>query len=96
MPANIERPVFRKKVEAGIRQALVNPACEVLPAACQMIGVPIARHDDAGGGTHKSIGIAPVPDMLGVVGFIGGTRIASFACALHLVAEPIDLARPVG
>src|SRR5690606_34180745 len=39
------------------------------------------------------LGVAPVPDMAGIIGFIGGAIIPRLALALLLVAKAIDLGR---
>jgi hypothetical protein len=69
VPADIERPVFWEEVEGGIRQVFMDPACKALPGSGLMVGLPIAWHDNASGGTHEAIGVTPVPNMLCVVCF---------------------------
>ena len=74
-PRNVERLVGWEEVQTGVWQVIVDPPREQLPIAGPLVNFPEPRHNNASGGSHKTIRVAPIPDMASVIGFIAGTGV---------------------
>ncbi len=72
VPAQIERGQIGKETHVGIGQMVVNPPRQPAPIGARVIAVYEPRDDDGGHGAHVTIGIQPVPDMVGVGSLVGG------------------------
>ncbi len=90
-PGNVESPIGREEVQTGMWQVIVDPPCEQAPVAGRLVSFPELRYDNACGGPHEAIGVPPIPDVSGMVGFVARASVSCLLSALHLVAETVDL-----
>ena len=73
-----------------IGQMVVDPPGDGFPVAGAFVIGDEAVDDDAGGGAHAAVGVAPVPDMAGIIALVAA------AIELVLIAEVVDRGRAVG
>jgi len=66
-PSQIESGELREVPLRRIGQMVMDPPCEVLPVAAALILVREPRDYDTSTGAHAALGIAAIPDVMGVV-----------------------------
>ena len=67
MPADVEGGELGKELQLATGQGIEQPPGERLPVAGFLITRQVPGQDDRGDGAHRPVGIAPVPDVTGVI-----------------------------
>jgi hypothetical protein len=69
-PGYVESPIFRKKVQSGIGQVVMNLPCQLRPITGSVVAIPQRWNDNISRRADSPAGVFSVPDVSGEIACI--------------------------